>query len=196
MKMKTGSGPKLFEWRARACLRFINGKLHKFQTHWMRLPSAQNEFCAKRRAIKRRFIIRPVQCDAASARRRALDPCDWTDPADVVFHSVTQAGVVHAPAAFLCMHEKSALCRCGARCSPRAWFITCAALDICMQKVFTFTLTRESAPCYTLLPADLWRKLRFNFTADKINRGIGGACWHSAGGKIPEMHAAVSLKRA
>lgn len=83
----------------------------------MRLPSAQNEFCATRRAIKRRFIIRPVQWDAASARRT---PCDWNDPADVVFHSVTQAGVVHAPAAFLCMHEKSALCRCGARCSPRA----------------------------------------------------------------------------
>lgn len=191
MKMKTGSGQNCLNGEPRACLRFINGKLHKFQTHWMRLPSAPNEFCATRTAIKRRFIIHPVQWDAASARRST--PCDWTDPADVVFHSVTQAGVVHAHRLLFYACTKNQLFADAARVVPLAPDLSPAPPSIFACKKCSRSHSHERVRRVTRpLPADLWRKLRFNFTADKINRGIGGACWHRAAGKIPE----VSLKRA
>jgi hypothetical protein len=132
----------------------------------------------RRAAIKRRFIIHPVQWDAASAFGPTR-PCDWTDPADVVFHSVTYKSqsvcVSTLSAGCFFMHAR----KISSLPMPRALFPFLSLFRLIYHLRRPRYLhaksvhTRESARCYTPLPADLWRKLRFNFAADKINRGIG-----------------------
>jgi hypothetical protein len=140
-----------------------------------------------RRAHKAPFYYSPCSmgCSVSSWLGPAPRPCDWTDPADVVFHSVTQKPVCVCVCVCVCPRRarrllfyactKNQLVADAARVVPLSLSLFRLIYHLRRPRYLhaKSVQTRESAPCFTPLPADLWRKLRFNFAADKINRKIG-----------------------